>query len=681
MFIAMAMLSAQSAGAFTPPCPSRLSSRLPHSSPCPRELRLRRRRTGVSSVQHLRASSPASDSNQDKDDFTDSLETQQKRDAILGTAMFQQADRVIVEALVQTMEKLPVQKDQHIIQQGQASDGSMYIVASGTFECVDEVTGEVKKVLKSSELFGEIAPEFGTKRALTVKASSNDATVWRLPYRDFIDGIKSKTDAFDASLVTAIENNPVYASYFAMKERTDVFRKCPFFKPLQDRDFEEIVRGAELRLLAKGEVLFKQGDEGDTMYVVKEGSIDIVSEKSKQILKTCKKGDSFGELAIFFSESNQRQASAVAAESCQLWEVKRDLLFNAAQESDLSEQALSAYREVYKDKRFSFRELWEYLKIKSRPKKKPVSFHSTFTIFSTGVACAALGQLLTPGIGQDGHLHVFDYYQNLSDSSAILLQISSWMLAAAGVMGILRLPPNSPNNRRFLFENWMWLNLAGAAILSSSFNGRPTAWLYDGFELPGASIILSTNIMAYVTNLQLIDDAIAGSNKGREANPLLDNQGKAIFFSLVSVAPLYIFQFLPLPYIFASNAEEYSALATMFTDLGVDSILSAGYFTVIFMVSVFALLATLQFEKKIDPKTGNMIGLLVLFLFSYDGLLPFLSPNPQLLALSPTLSEKVSFDLSPAFNFVFIGGVVVTIVQALWKRAQLVVDVESESSK
>jgi CRP-like cAMP-binding protein len=677
LFMAVTMLSAQSAVAFTPPCPSRLGFSLPQSSPCPRELMLR----GISSVHSkLSASSPASDSNQDKDDFTDSLETQKKRDAILGTAMFQQADRVIVEALVQTMEKLQVQKDEHIIQQGQASDGSMYIVVSGTFECVDEVTGKVKKVLKSSELFGELAPKFGTKRALTVKASSNDATVWRIPYLDFIDGIKSKTDAFDASLVTAIKENPEYASYFAMEERTDVFRKCPFFKPLQGRDFDEVVQNAELRLLAKGEVLFKQGDEGDTMYVVKEGSIDIVSEKSKQILKTCKKGDSFGELAIFFSESNQRQASAVVAESCQLWEVNKDVLFSAAQESDLSEQALNAYREAHKDKRFSFEEFWEYLKIKSRPKKKPVSFHSTFTIFSTGVACAALGQLFHPGIGQDGYLHIVDLYQNLSESSAFLLEISAWMLAAASVMGILRLPTNSPNNRKFLFESWMWLILSCAATLSSSFNLHPTAWLYDGFELPGTIIISATSFMAYVTNLQLIDDAIAGSNKGREANPLLDNRVKAIIFSLISVALLYLLEGFYLPYIFASNAEEYSALATTVTELGANSMSFSAFFGVIFQVSIGALLATLQFEKKIDPKTGAMISFFVLFLLNYDGLFTLFFPDSRVLAVSTTLNQRLNIDLFPAFTYVFIGGVVVTVVQALWKRAQLV-DVESESPK
>ena len=550
----MAMLSAESAVAFTTPCPSRLSLslrvRVPHSSPCPRprELMLR----GIPSV-HLKlwASSPASQSNHDhdKDDF------QQQRDAILGTAMFQKTDRVIVEALVQSMERLPVQKEQHLIQQGQASDGSMYIVASGTFECVDEVTGKVKQVLKTSELFGELAPEFGTERALTVKASSDDATVWRIPYRDFLDGIKPKTDAFDASLVAAIEKNPEYASYFAMKQRTDVFRKHPFFKPLQARDFNEVVKNAELHPLVKGKVLFKQGDVGDTMYVVKEGSIDIISEKSKQILKTCKKGDSFGELEMFFFlESNQRQASAVAAENCQLWEIKKDVLFSAAQESDLSEQALSAYREVYKDKRFSFEEFWEYLKIKSRPKKKPVSFHSTFSIFSTGMAVAALVPLFKPGYGWCG-FQFFDTVHNLSDSTVQLLQKVGWMLSASGLMGIARLSSNTPASRRFQFISSAWGILLHTALLSSNFNYHPTAWWYNGLKFPGNMFLIGIGIAGQLSLLQMMDDAIVGSNKGREANTLQTTRVSSFLLTLVFFLGLFIVNITYAPFITGLTTE------------------------------------------------------------------------------------------------------------------------------
>ena len=153
----IAKLFAQSGASFITQCPSRLSIRLPHSSP-----------RGIRQHMHLRASS-ASDNNQDQDEDEDEgnfaafLETQERRNVILGTAMFQKADVVIIESIVQLMEKLQVQKDQRLFQQGQTSDVNMYIVASGTFECIDEVTGKVEKVLKTSDLFGELALEFGTE--------------------------------------------------------------------------------------------------------------------------------------------------------------------------------------------------------------------------------------------------------------------------------------------------------------------------------------------------------------------------------------------------------------------------------------------------------------------------------------------------------------------------------------
>ena len=595
--------------------------------------------------------------------FDEFLKAKERRGALMATQMFQQADTVIIEAIVQTMEKLPIKKNQNIFKQGEASDGSIYIVASGTFECVDEGTSEVKKECRTSDVFGEISPKFGTKRALTVKASSDDATVWKIPYQDFTDRIKSKTAAFDSSLVAAIEGNPDYAEYFAMKERSDTFQKIPLFKSLQPRDFDEVVRSASLRHVGEGEVLFNEGDQGDIMYIVKEGSVNIFSKK---ILKTCKKGEIFGEFAIFFSSSNQRQAGALAAESSQVWEIHRDVFFEAVQESDLSKQALDVYRDAYKDKSFSFEELWEYLKIKSRPKKKPVSFHSTFTIFSTGVACAALGQLLNPGIGDDGFFHVFDMNQNLSESSMLLFQISAWMLAASGVMGILRLPPNSPNNRKLLFQVWMWSNISEAAVLSSNFNSHPTAWWYDGFELPGASLLLATSIPTYAYTFLLVDDAIAGSNKGRASNPLFSNQGQAVAFSLLTVALLFPEQVIYVPYIFASNSAEYSRLVTVpSTEHGMNAILPTIQLFGVVQSSLGALFATLQFEKKIDPKTGAAIAFSALFLLNYDGLVPVFNTDPAF----PTMKEFYS--VFPPFTFVFFGSLVATILNAIRKRAQL----------
>eukprot|EP00984_Skeletonema_dohrnii_P019529 scaffold9354_cov88-Skeletonema_dohrnii-CCMP3373.AAC.1 len=600
--------------------------------------------------------------------FDDFLQAKERRDALLSTAMFQKADGVIIEAIVQTMEKIPVEKNQNLFLQGEASDGSMYVVASGTFECVVEETGEVKKECRMSDVFGEISPKFGTTRALTVKASSDDATVWKIPYQDFIEGIKSKTDTFDNSIVSAIEQNPEYAAYFAMKKRSDVFQKSAFFKSLQPRDFDEVVKSAHLRHLAEGEVLFNEGDQGDTMYVVKEGSIDIISEKSKKVLKTYKQGGAFGELAIFFSESNQRKASARAAEDTQVWEIKKDVLFEVVQESDLATQALNAYRAAYKDKQFNVAELKDYLAVKSRPKKKPVSFHSTFTIFSAGFAVAAESMQVSPGLGSNGYFQIFDIYQNLSSSSLMQFQIAAWLMAASGVMGIFRLPPNSPNNRRLLFQFWTWTNLSNAAILSSNLCGYPAMGWYDGLKFPGDILILSTVLMTYISSLRLLDDAIVGSNRGREANPLATTRVQAFTISLVAIVLSFVTQTSVLIGILSEagvstfsmmSLEEGSEFATVLRMLGVF------YWPAILQSSVGALLATLQFEKKISPKTGAFIAIVFLSILNYDGFYTLFKHPSQM----PDMSELYYFACPPYF-YVYWGAVFVTIAQAFWKRAQ-----------
>ena len=623
---------------------------------------------------------PAGSSSLENDpDIAAFIEAKERRDTLLSTTVFEKADGVIVDAIAQSMEKVSVSNNEQLFQQGEASDGNMYIVASGTFDCIDEETGEVKKVVKTSDLFGEIAPEFGNERALTVKASSEDATVWKIPYREFIDGIKSKTDIFDKSLVQAIEQNPEYASYFEMNDRTRMFRKCAFFKPLQPRDFNEVVRSASLRLLGQGETLFKEGEQGDTMYVVKEGSIDIISETSRRVLKTCTRGDSFGELAIFFSMSNQRKASALATEGSQVWEVQKDIFFEAVQESDLANAALKTYRDAYKDKQFGFGECLEYLKLKSRPKKKPVSFHSTFSVFSTGVACASLGQLFSPGLGRCG-FQIFDVYQNINESTTSLLQVSAWMIAASGVMGILRLPPNSPQNREVIFKISMWLSIFIATLLSSNVNANPTAWFIDAFAYPGKFVVLVPFIMTVVELLRMIDDAIAGPNVGRESNTLTTNRALAFGVPLLILVMLYALASINVIYILSSNFETYTdELAEVLSQASMNGIIPIVQFTITMISSLGALLLTLQFEKKINPTTGAVLAVISLVLLNYDGAIAPIANVPAILEQTGPLGgeetpEKILplflFEHNRTFFFVYWGSTLAVILSALWKRVK-----------
>jgi putative ABC transport system ATP-binding protein len=71
--------------------------------------------------------------------------------------------------------------------------------------------------------------------------------------------------------------------------------------------------------LAVGDVLFRQGDPGDLVYMVETGSIEIVRERAdggKEVLAHVGPGNYFGELAPLFGI--RRSATARAAQPTRL---------------------------------------------------------------------------------------------------------------------------------------------------------------------------------------------------------------------------------------------------------------------------------------------------------------------------------------------------------------------------
>ncbi len=73
-----------------------------------------------------------------------------------------------------------------------------------------------------------------------------------------------------------------------------------------------------------GHVLFRQGQEGDVMYVVKEGQIDILL--GSRLVETVGAGGIVGEMALL--DDTVRTATAVVRSACKVVPItKRRLLF------------------------------------------------------------------------------------------------------------------------------------------------------------------------------------------------------------------------------------------------------------------------------------------------------------------------------------------------------------------
>ena len=55
------------------------------------------------------------------------------------------------------------------------------------------------------------------------------------------------------------------------------------------------------RVYEDGEVIVRQGDVGDCMYVIQDGEVEIISEENEEeiLIATRSEGDFIGEMAIF----------------------------------------------------------------------------------------------------------------------------------------------------------------------------------------------------------------------------------------------------------------------------------------------------------------------------------------------------------------------------------------------
>ena len=69
--------------------------------------------------------------------------------------------------------------------------------------------------------------------------------------------------------------------------------------------------------LASGETLFKEGDIGDKMYVLLEGTMDVTI--AGKTVETAESGALLGEIALI--ETSPRSATIVAATPCRLAQV------------------------------------------------------------------------------------------------------------------------------------------------------------------------------------------------------------------------------------------------------------------------------------------------------------------------------------------------------------------------
>jgi CRP/FNR family transcriptional regulator, cyclic AMP receptor protein len=99
----------------------------------------------------------------------------------------------------------------------------------------------------------------------------------------------------------------------------DVVRKAPLFSALDDEAARALMESMTASRLERGDVLFREGDRGDRLYVIGEGKIKLgltSNDGRENLLAILGPGEMFGELSLF--DPGPRTATATAVAETQL---------------------------------------------------------------------------------------------------------------------------------------------------------------------------------------------------------------------------------------------------------------------------------------------------------------------------------------------------------------------------
>jgi cAMP-dependent protein kinase regulator len=225
--------------------------------------------------------------------------------AFMFAALEEKERNIVIDA----MEVVNKKGGEWVIKQG--DDGQvLYVIDEGLLDCYKQFkkTEEPKLVKKyqPGESFGELALLYNAPRAASIQAT---------------------TDCVLFALDRATFNNIVKDSAIKRRERfEETLGKIELLQDMDPYERSKLADGAKIENYKKGDYVIRQGEEGNTFFLIEEGSAiatKILQGKSEaEQVYEYKKGDYFGELALL--NNSQRKANIIASSDLSLLALDRD---------------------------------------------------------------------------------------------------------------------------------------------------------------------------------------------------------------------------------------------------------------------------------------------------------------------------------------------------------------------
>jgi CRP-like cAMP-binding protein len=116
-------------------------------------------------------------------------------------------------------------------------------------------------------------------------------------------------------------------------EDLNFYKKIFIFQDLEEKELQRVLQLAKPRFFSAHAVIIKEGESGDSMFIMGEGEVNITKRltlvldqdlpKEKRMIQLkAADGVSFGEMALL--ENDTRTATVTALTDCRLLELNRD---------------------------------------------------------------------------------------------------------------------------------------------------------------------------------------------------------------------------------------------------------------------------------------------------------------------------------------------------------------------
>lgn len=121
-------------------------------------------------------------------------------------------------------------------------------------------------------------------------------------------------------------------------------KAIPILKNLDEEELRQVLKIARPVQFPRGKVILKEGEAGETMYIIAEGAVEVsktlvmmggredVQDREKILTKLSAEDYAiFGEVALF--EKSKRTATVVALTDCRMLEISKSDFLRLAEEN------------------------------------------------------------------------------------------------------------------------------------------------------------------------------------------------------------------------------------------------------------------------------------------------------------------------------------------------------------